>query len=61
LPRIEKLEPIYAYLQSFAYGCYYGLFGRMTTYRHEVIVMGSNDLKEWKPYEFKYKIGDVKK
>jgi hypothetical protein len=61
LPRVTKLENIYLYLQSFAYGCYYGLFGRMTTVRHEVIVLGSNNMREWKSYEFKYKIGDVKK
>jgi hypothetical protein len=37
----------------------YGLFAVMTTARNEIVIEGSNDGKEWKAYEFKYKPGDV--
>jgi len=37
----------------------YGLFRIMTTERPEIIVEGSNDGLEWKPYEFKWKPGDL--
>jgi len=37
----------------------YGLFAVMTTARREIIVEGSDDGKAWRPYEFKYKPGDV--
>jgi lipase maturation factor 1 len=39
----------------------YGLFAVMTTTRREIIVEGSADGKDWKPYEFKYKPGDLSK
>lgn len=35
----------------------YGLFANMTEKRPEIIVEGSNDLREWQAYEFKYKPG----
>jgi len=38
----------------------YGLFAVMTANRPEIILEGSNDGTEWKPYEFKYKPGDLK-
>ncbi len=37
----------------------YGLFAVMTTERIEIILEGSADGQTWKPYEFKYKPGDV--
>jgi predicted DCC family thiol-disulfide oxidoreductase YuxK len=37
----------------------YGLFRVMTTSRPEIIIEGSNDGREWKPYEFRYKVGDT--
>jgi lipase maturation factor 1 len=37
----------------------YGLFAVMTTSRLEIVVEGSNDGREWLPYEFKYKPGDL--
>ena len=37
----------------------YGLFAVMTTTRPEIIVEGSRDGKEWIPYEFKWKPGDL--
>jgi lipase maturation factor 1 len=39
----------------------YGLFAVMTTERPEIIVEGSNDGVEWKAYEFRYKVGDVRR
>lgn len=36
----------------------YGLFAAMTTSRFEFIIEGSNDLKEWLSYEFRWKPGD---
>ena len=37
----------------------YGLFAVMTTERIEIILEGSADGQTWRPYEFKYKPGDV--
>jgi len=36
----------------------YGLFAVMTTKRPEIVLEGSDDGKNWKPYVFKYKPGD---
>jgi hypothetical protein len=36
----------------------YGLFAVMTTNRTEIVIEGSEDGENWKPYEFKYKPGD---
>jgi len=37
----------------------YGLFAVMTTQRMEIVVEGSADGNNWKPYEFRYKPGDL--
>ncbi len=37
----------------------YGLFAVMTTHRVEIILEGSADGETWRPYEFKYKPGDL--
>jgi lipase maturation factor 1 len=37
----------------------YGLFAVMTTTRPEIVVEGSDDGEGWKPYEFRYKPGDL--
>lgn len=37
----------------------YGLFAVMTDRRHEIVMEGSRDGKEWKEYEFKYKPGNL--
>jgi len=39
----------------------YGLFAVMTTTRPEIIVEGSNDGVIWAPYEFRYKVGDLRR
>src|SRR5207247_1673016 len=36
-----------------------GLFAVMTTSRPEIIIEGSDDGKDWKAYEFRYKPGDI--
>ncbi len=37
----------------------YGLFAVMTTTRPELVIEGSNDGQQWRPYNFRYKPGDV--
>jgi hypothetical protein len=37
----------------------YGLFAVMTTTRPEIIIEGSDDTENWKPYEFRYKPGNL--
>lgn len=39
----------------------YGLFAVMTKQRNEMIIEASMDGQEWKPYEFKYKPGDLQR
>ena len=39
----------------------YGPFAVMTTERREIIVEGSDDGQTWRPYEFKYKPGELTK
>jgi lipase maturation factor 1 len=51
--RLVRLEAPFGIANS------YGLFAVMTTTRDEIIVEGSNDGREWRAYEFKYKPGDV--
>ena len=37
----------------------YGLFAVMTTTRPEIVIEGSEDAATWKPYEFRWKPGDL--
>lgn len=37
----------------------YGLFAVMTTERPEIVVEGSDDGRDWQPYEFRWKPGDL--
>lgn len=39
----------------------YGLFAVMTTSRPEIVVEGSDDGMTWRPYEFKWKPGDLRR
>jgi len=48
----ERLEP-------FRVANGYGLFREMTKDRGEIIVEGSSDGVDWRPYEFRWKPGDV--
>jgi predicted DCC family thiol-disulfide oxidoreductase YuxK len=59
-PEAEWPNPIATvagYLQSFRIVSGYGLFRVMTKSRPEIIVEGSADGIEWRPYEFKWKPG----
>jgi lipase maturation factor 1 len=52
------LGTVYTYIERFRSLNSYGLFRVMTTSRPEIVVEGSSDGVNWRPYTFKYKIGD---
>jgi predicted DCC family thiol-disulfide oxidoreductase YuxK/uncharacterized membrane protein YphA (DoxX/SURF4 family) len=52
---------LYAWLEPLRSFNNYGLFAVMTQTRPEIIVEGSNDGRDWRAYEFKYKPGDLKR
>lgn len=54
----EPVRRVYALLYPTRSVNSYGLFAVMTTNRIEIVIEGSDDGKNWKPYEFKYKPGD---
>jgi hypothetical protein len=58
-PFWSKLERAYVFISPLNIINRYAKFGTMSTKRWELIVEGSNDQENWKPYEFKYKPGDV--
>jgi hypothetical protein len=37
----------------------YGLFAVMTTERWEIVIEGTDDAIDWRPYEFRWKPGDL--
>jgi hypothetical protein len=49
---VERLQPYHLNNR-------YGLFAVMTKTRPEIIIEGSNDLKNWSEYKFKWKAGDL--
>jgi predicted DCC family thiol-disulfide oxidoreductase YuxK len=53
------LRSFYARFESLRIVNGYGLFRVMTTDRKEIVIEGSADGIDWKPYEFKWKPGDV--
>src|SRR6266850_2084098 len=53
------LGRIYARVEAFRIVNGYGLFRVMTKDRREIVIEGSSDGIDWKPYEFKWKPGDV--
>jgi len=55
------VEPVAALLAPLRSINSYGLFAVMTTTRPEIVVEGSLDGITWVPYEFKYKVGDVRR
>jgi predicted DCC family thiol-disulfide oxidoreductase YuxK len=57
----QLLEGVYAYVEPFRSLNGYGLFRVMTKTRPEIIVEGSDDGVTWRPYEFKYKVGDLQR
>jgi hypothetical protein len=56
--RLAPIKRLLAALSPFMISNSYGLFAIMTTDRFEFIIEGSNDRKEWRPYEFYWKPGD---
>ncbi|MEP6604364.1 MAG: lipase maturation factor family protein [Spartobacteria bacterium] len=61
-PEAEMPRPmqwVYGHVEPFRIANGYGLFRVMTKDRREIVIEGSADGIEWKPYEFKWKPGDV--
>ena len=58
-PGWQIVEPIADVIEPFQSVNGYGLFAVMTTTRPEIVIEGSSDGTTWRPYEFKYKPGDV--
>jgi hypothetical protein len=56
-PRL--LGSVYARAESLRIVNGYGLFRVMTRDRREIVIEGSADGIDWRPYEFKWKPGDV--
>ncbi len=52
---VPYLQRYWRFIDPFCLVNHYGLFAWMTTQRNEIILEGSNDEKEWKPYQFRYK------
>ncbi|HPA17280.1 MAG TPA: lipase maturation factor family protein [Verrucomicrobiae bacterium] len=57
-PFMERLQDALAPFRSINS---YGLFPVMTPTRPEIIIEGSRDAIEWRPYEFRWKPGDPKR
>ena len=57
----EGIGPVLRLARSLRWVNPYGLFAVMTTERREIILEGSNDGREWRAYEFKWKPGDVRR
>lgn len=55
----RALTPVLQALQPFHVSSPYGLFATMTTTRPEIVIEGSDDGREWREYEFKYKPGGL--
>ena len=55
----EPLETLTRALSPFQVVNSYGLFAVMTTTRPEIIIEGSDDGQNWRPYEFRYKPGNL--
>ena len=55
----EPLETLTRGLSPYQVVNSYGLFAVMTTTRPEIVIEGSDDGEGWKPYEFRYKPGNL--
>ena len=63
-PRAEWPKPLvalYSAVEPFRIANGYGLFRVMTKERAEIVIEGSADGRDWIPYEFKWKPGDLKR
>jgi hypothetical protein len=61
-PELDMPRPIAAVaerIEPFRIASGYGLFRVMTKDRREIVIEGSRDGIDWRPYEFKWKPGDV--
>jgi len=56
---IDPARQLMRWIQPFHIINGYGLFAVMTTRRPEIVIEGSDNGREWKAYEFKYKPGDL--
>ena len=61
IPYPSALRSVQEWLSPFRSVNSYGLFASMTTYRHEIVVQGSDDGVTWLDYEFKWKPGDLRR
>jgi hypothetical protein len=61
LPGGAAIAPLADAIAPFRSVNVYGLFAVMTPTRPEIIVEGSDDGRTWRPYEFAYKPGEVKR
>ena len=57
-PLAEPLRQLLAWSAPFHIANNYGVFAVMTTKRHEVIIEGSRDGREWLPYTLPFNAGD---
>jgi hypothetical protein len=57
----RSVRALYQVVQPFRSINTYGLFAVMTKTRREIVIEGSNDLQNWKAYEFRYKPGDLRR
>jgi predicted DCC family thiol-disulfide oxidoreductase YuxK len=55
----QPLETLARLAAPFQVANSYGLFAVMTTTRSEIVIEGSDDGANWKPYEFRYKPGNL--
>ncbi len=55
----RAMESLYTAITPFRIVNSYGLFRVMTKERPEIIIEGSDNGLEWKPYQFKWKAGDL--
>ncbi len=55
----HPLTSVIKNLQPFHLNNRYGLFAVMTKTRPEIVLEGSNDLKNWSEYKFKWKAGEL--
>jgi len=58
-PLRGPLAEVVATASRFGVTNFYGFFGVINTVRREIVIEGSADGRHWKPYEFRYKPGDV--
>ncbi|OGW72114.1 MAG: hypothetical protein A2Y02_02840 [Omnitrophica bacterium GWA2_52_12] len=57
----KPLKSVMSAVSPFCLTNRYGLFAVMTQERHEIILEGSLDGQDWRPYEFRWKPGDPMK